>query len=103
MKPFEVYIAYVSWGDDGKHRPILVLSEQEDEVSAFRITTQYQSKSAVVQSKYLMINDWQQAGLDRLSYIDTSKIIDLPIKSVSAFPTGKLSAEDKQRLLEFLQ
>ena len=102
MKPFEVYIAYVSWGDEGKRRPVLILYEQEKEVSVFRITTQYQSKSAAVQSKYLMINDWHQAGLDKPSYIDTSKIIDLPIKSVDAFPTGKLSAEDKQRLLDYL-
>ena len=102
MKPFEIYIAYVSWGNEGKRRPVLILSEQEKEVSVFPITTQYQSKSAAVQSKYLVINDWRQAGLDKLSYIDASKIIDLPIKSVAVFPIGKLSVEDKQRLLDYL-
>lgn len=102
MNPFEVYIAYVSWGDGGKRRPVLVLSKQESEVSVFRITTQYQNKSSAIQSKYLIINDWRQAGLDKLSYIDISKVIDLPITTVETSPIGELSAEDKQRLLELL-
>jgi len=102
MKPFEIYIAYISWGDDGKRRPVLVWSKQENEVSVFGITTQYQNKSAAIQSKYLAINDWQQAGFDKQSYIDTCKIIDIPITTVDIIPIGELSAEDKQRLIDFL-
>jgi len=102
MNPFEIYIAYVSWGDDGKRRPVLVWAKQESEVSVFGITTQYQSKSAAIQSKYLAINDWQQAGFDKQSYIDTCRIIDLPITAIDKTLIGELSTEDKQRLLEFL-
>ena len=102
MKPFEFYVAYVKWGDGGKRRPVLVLDKQEQDVSVFRITTQYQNKSAAIQKKYLVINDWQQSGLDKPSYIDTSKIIEVPISSVDALPIGALSVNDKQKLLESL-
>jgi hypothetical protein len=103
MQPFTVYIAYVSWGDDGKRRPVLVLSEKDNNVSVFQITTQYQNKSAAVQLKYLIINNWQEAGFDKPSYIDTSKIIELSITSFDISPIRKLTEEDKRRLLGFIK
>ena len=102
MKPYEIYIAYVSWVDGGKRRPVLVLNKQDEHVSILRITTQYESKSVSIQSMYLAVTDWQQAGLFMPSYIDTSKIIDLPITTLSAFPIGKLSERDRQKLIERL-
>jgi hypothetical protein len=41
MKPYDIHIAYVSWGDVGKRRPVLVLSSDEKEVAVFQITSQY--------------------------------------------------------------
>ena len=98
MKPYEIYIAYISWGDGGKRRPVLVLREANAQVSILRITTQYENKSAAVQSKYLAINDWKQAGLHMPSYVDTSKIVNLPAAILSNSPIGRLSDGDKQRL-----
>ena len=100
MKPYEIYIAYISWGDGGKRRPVLVLREQNAQVSILRITTQYESKSAAVKSKYLAINDWQQAGLHMPSYIDTNKIINIPATILSDSPVGILSDSDRQRLID---
>ena len=96
MKPYDVYISYISWGDEGKRRPVLVLSIQDAQVSILRITTQYENKSVTIRSKYLIINDWQQAGLYMQSYIDTNKVIDLPITTLDTTPIGRLSKGDRQ-------
>ena len=45
MRPYGIYIAFISWGDGGKRRPVLVLSELDGFVSAFRITSQFERKS----------------------------------------------------------
>jgi len=103
MKPFDIYIVYISWGGNGKRRPVLVLFEHEGEVSVFPITTQYQNKSAAVRSKYIAISDWQQSGLDKPSYIDINKAIDLPTTTIAPSPIGMLSERDKKVLLEALE
>ena len=46
---------------------------------------------------------WQQAGLDKESYVDTNNTITLPIPSADVTnPIGMLTESDVQRLLEFL-
>ena len=74
MDTFDIFIAYVSWSDGGKLRPVLVIEQQEDMLSVFNITTQYEGKSDVIRSKYFKITDWNQAGLNKPSYIDTGII-----------------------------
>jgi hypothetical protein len=99
MNPYDLHIAYVSWGDDGKRRPVLVLSSDQKEVAVFQITSQYDNKSAVIQSRYVVIDDWAQAGLAKQSYIDIGRIIDLPIATVQPTPIGKLSENDLRKFL----
>ena len=99
MNPYDVHIAYVSWGDDGKHRPVLVLSSDQNHVAVFLITSQYGSKSAVIKSQYVAIDDWAQAGLVKQSYIDIGRIVDLPMATVQSAPIGKLSDNDLRRLV----
>ena len=99
MNPYDIHIAYVSWGDDGKRRPVLVLSSDQKEVAVFQITSRYDSKSIVIQSQYVAIDDWAQAGLTKQSYIDIGRIIDLPIATVQPTPIGKLSENDLRKLL----
>ena len=43
MDLFDIFVAYVSWGDSGKNRPVLVIELKEKIVSVFNITTQYQA------------------------------------------------------------
>ena len=103
MNIFEIYIAFVSWGTDGKRRPVLVLEENVDNVTVFNITTSYEKKNERIRAKYFVINDWQQAGLSRESYIDTNNTITLPISAVdSKRPIGRLSERDEILLIKFV-
>lgn len=103
MKPFEIFIVYISWGSSGKSRPVLAFLLDDNKVSVYPITSQYHDKSEAIKAKYFKISDWSQSGLDRQSYIDTGKLISLPTSVVDGKkPIGQLSVEDKQGLLEFL-
>jgi len=104
MQPFEIFIAHISWATGGKSRPVLVMEHDGNNLKVFSVTSQYQNKSANMQAKYLEIKDWQLSGLDKQSYIDTNKKIELPDSVISAkTPVGNLTETDKQRLLEFLE
>jgi len=103
MNIFDIFVTYVSWGDGGKIRPVLVLEQQEAVVSVFNITTQYENKSEVVRAKYFKINDWQQAGLNTQSYVDTSSVRDIPSVAFDGkSKIGRLTAVDEMRLIEFI-
>lgn len=103
MNIFDIFIAYISWGDGGKTRPVLILEQQETVVFVFNITTQYENKSEAVRSKYFKINDWEQAGLSSQSYVDTNTVRDLPTAALDGKSAiGKLTDADVQRLVEFM-
>jgi len=99
MNPYDLHIAYISWGGDGKRRPVLVLSYGHKEVAVFQITSPYDSKSVAIQSQYIHIDDWVQAGLAKQAYVDIGRIIDLPISAIQPSPIGNLSKNDLQKLL----
>jgi hypothetical protein len=103
MDTFDIFIAYVSWGSDGKSRPVLVLEVLDMLVSVFCITTQYESKSPNIRAKYFKIVDWKQAGLLQQSYVDINMVLDLPISALdNKSAIGKLTQNDMQNLIEFL-
>lgn len=103
MNIFDIFIAYVTWGSDGKKRPVLILEQSPNDVTVFNITTQYEKKSETVRSNYFKINDWQQAGLDKQSYIDTNNTVTLPLSAVDVdHPIGTLTKTDVKKLIEFL-
>ncbi|MCL1843907.1 MAG: hypothetical protein FWF79_08845 [Defluviitaleaceae bacterium] len=101
MDIYDVYIAYVSWGDGGKRRPVLILEQKAGGVIAFNITTRYECKSQSIRNKFFKIDDWQQAGLSQESYIDTNSTVTLPLSAVE-HPLGILTEADVKRLLAFL-
>ena len=104
MDIFDIFIAYISWGDGGKMRPVLVLEQQETVVHVFNITTQYESKSETVRRNYFKIIDWQHAGLSLQSYIDTNIVRDVPVVALHGKPKiGKLSTRDVQDFITFLE
>ena len=103
MNPFEIFITYISWGIDGKNRPVLVLMLKSDSAFIYPITTQYENKSKGIRERYFKINDLDQAGLAKQSYIDTGTLIKIKLSAIAKKkPIGRLSIADKQRLLEFL-
>ena len=103
MTPFEIFVTCISWGSSGKNRPVLVLLLSGDNVFVYPITTQYENKSEVIRMRYFKINDLEQAGLVKQSYIDTGMLIKLPLSVIANKEAiGQLSLADKLRLLEFL-
>jgi len=102
MKPYDLHIAYVSWGSDGKHRPVVILFTENEVAVVFQITTRYDGKSESIRSKYLKIIDWQKAGLAKPSFIDTGKAIDIPVKMIVKLPIGRLSDRDRKALTDTL-
>jgi len=103
MDPFEIFIAFISWGSGGKSRPILVILINDDSLLAYPITTQYENKSEAIQVQYYKMTDWFQAGLNKQSYIDTGTLIKLPLSAIANKKLiGRLTDTEKQRLLEFL-
>lgn len=103
MNIFDIFITYVSWGDNDKIRPVLIIEQQETVVSVFNITSQFDNKSEATRTKYFKINDWQKAGLDKQSYVDTNTIRDIPSVVLDGkSEIGKLTESDVKRLIEFL-
>lgn len=103
MEPYDICTSYISWGNGGKSRPVLVYALNDELVRIYPITTQYENKSEAIKAKYFEINDWDKAGLDKQSYVDTGTRLK---QSLSMFdniaPIGTLSEADKKRLIEFL-
>ena len=103
MDMFDIFIAYISWGNDGKKRPVLILEQMDNVIAVFNITTQYANKSEAIRSRYFKINDWQQSGLALQSYIDTNTVRDLPPAALQGKPAiGKLTESDAEKFIEFL-
>ena len=98
MSPYDIHIAYVQV-EDGKHRPVVILFEEETAVVVYKITSQYEGKSDSVRSQYLALTDWQEAGLSKPSYIDMVKAYRVPLVSVRHTPIGNLSAKDREALI----
>ena len=102
MNTYEIYITSIIWGGIKKRRSVLMIKSNKNDVTCFRITTHYQSNNNGNVIKYFVINDWQQAGLNEQSYIDTSFTVTLPKTAIDSNPIGKLSIEDEVRLIEFI-
>jgi hypothetical protein len=102
MLPFDIGIAFVSWEGGGKRRPVLLLSQNDGCAEAFRITSQYANKSKAVKAQYFELLDWRHEGLQKPSYVDTINRIEIPDAFIAMPPVGRLTDNDKQRLIEFL-
>ena len=110
MNIFDVFIADVSWGGvvnevrGDKKRLVLILEQTAGGgVTVFNITTRYDGKSEIIRSKYFRINDWQQAGLNQQSYVDTNNTVILPLSAVDvAHPVGMLTESDVLKFIEFI-
>jgi len=82
----------------------LILEQIAGGVTVFNITTRYEDKSKTIRSNYFKINDWQQAGLNQQSYVDTNRTVTLPLSSVGvAHPVGTLTVSNVQKFIEFIR
>ncbi|HJG17693.1 type II toxin-antitoxin system PemK/MazF family toxin [Limosilactobacillus vaginalis] len=106
MQPMDIYIADVPFDEENgsKVRPALVLRVRDGWVNVFKVTSQYQNKSAKIKRLYYPIYEWKQAGLKKQSYVDTHRTYSLPEKFIfSRKPIGKLTELDRIKLFEFIQ
>lgn len=104
MKKNEIASTFVYFSDgmSGKPRPVLILSDDGDNVEFFKLTTKFENKSSKIQRKYFKINDWKEAGLYKPTWIDTVPVTSIP-KGLATFkPIGELSLSDIQQLTTFL-
>jgi hypothetical protein len=103
MNLFELYICFVEWENGGKKRPVLIYKFNKDTAKVFKITSQYTAKSPQIKAKYFPISDWEFAGLQKPSYIDTIKSFDYPVSLFdSLIPIGKLSLNDRVEFTKFI-
>lgn len=103
MKTNDILTAYISWPGGGKRTPIYVIDNDKEILSFYKITTKYKEKSPVIQKMYFPIHDWQEAGLNKPSYIDTITVGKLNIKKIKIEYIGKLSKNDALNLVHFLE
>ena len=109
MNIFDIFTAYVSWGGvvnevgSDRKRLVLILEQTAGGVTVFNITIRYDGKSEIIRSKYFKINDWQEAGFNQPSYIDTNKTVTLPLSSIDlTHPVGTLTESDVRKFIEFV-
>ncbi|WP_286028374.1 type II toxin-antitoxin system PemK/MazF family toxin [Ligilactobacillus agilis] len=103
MKINDIYTAYMSWGNKGKRRPVLVAEVKDAAVIVFKITTKYDSKSNYIKNKYYKIADLTSAGLKKTSYIDTVRNYELDLNKVKFQKIGCLSTKDINDLNQFIK
>ena len=103
MNLFDIIIAHIEWGSEGKKRPVLIFKKTEKTIIVFNITTQYENKSEFIRRKYFKINEYKQAGLDKESYVDTNTARNLPVEALlNKTAIGQLSESDVLRLIKFM-
>ncbi|WP_076461411.1 type II toxin-antitoxin system PemK/MazF family toxin [Limosilactobacillus caccae] len=103
MKINEIYTAYVSWGSDGKRRPVLVIEDTKRNVFCYKITSKFAQKSAKIKRNYFPLSDWRQEGLVKQSYVDIGNIFKLSKEKITFKFVGELSLKDMRALTRFIR
>ncbi|MCO0832355.1 hypothetical protein NFX39_04520 [Fructobacillus sp. W13] len=103
----DVISAFVTFeeGSGGKRRPALVIVADTFHFMTYKITSQYFTKSAHIRSNFFELTDWQEAGLNNKSYVDTGRIIKVEryLNSSPIYRIGTISKKDLHQLLLFLK
>ena len=92
--------------DDGKGskpRPALILSEKDNIIKFYKITTKYDDKSETIKKQYFEILEYEEAGLYRKSYVDTVQLKTEDISEYNIKVIGQLTEKDTARLAVFLE
>ena len=95
-----LYVSFVET-NGGKSRPVLIRRVSEQTVEAFKITSQYEKKSAYIKQQYYPIQDWQSAGLKKPSWVDLGNIYCFPKAGLNFKEIGHLSKLDQNKSSAF--
>lgn len=106
MKPSKrVYWAIVEFSNKSgfKQRPVLVVQENEIDLTVFGITSQYENKSAYIKQQYAEIKEWRQIPLPKPSWIDVGTTITLSKSQYQINFAGTISDGDYDTLIEVME
>ena len=95
-----LYVSFVET-NGGKSRPVLIRRVSEQTVEAFKITSQYEKKSAYIKQQYYPIQNWQSAGLKKPSWVDLGNIYRFPKAGLNFKEIGHLSKLDQNKISDF--
>lgn len=104
IKTNDIVFVYIEYEDknDGKSRPALVLRINDENLKCFKITGTY-NNSKMAHKYYYKIVNWKSSGLQKQSYIDTHRTIDIDLQHITRVRKfGKLSNYDLIHLKSFL-
>ncbi|WP_368645730.1 type II toxin-antitoxin system PemK/MazF family toxin [Alkalibacterium putridalgicola] len=106
INPNDVVGLYVSYldGTGGKRRPVLIISTYKEELSFFRLTSQYESKTSKIRKQYYPIKHWKEAGLKKPSWIDVGSVLKVNRTHLdSVTKIGALDTDDIDGLAQFIK
>lgn len=103
IERFDIVSAMIGYIDidGGKKRPILIVRLDKDTIYYFKITSQYDNKSAYFQSRYFKIYKWQECGLKKESWVDTTNLFQSDLNTMPIKKIGRLSEYDIKELVAF--
>lgn len=105
MNTNDIGFAYVSFNgapEQGKSRPVFLLAIYEHEIEFFSISSKYEKKSDYIKAQYFEINEWQELGLDKPSWIDIGSRRRVLIDDVGFDFVGTLPIKAIQDLERFI-
>lgn len=103
MRINEIYTVFVAGQGGGKRRPILIVRTEEEEFYFLKVISKHTNKSEHIKQRYYPLQDWQEEGLKKQSYIDTDNLLNLLNDAVTTNYVGKLTAKDKIELARFIR
>jgi len=100
MKCWEVYYAEVFFEDDpekSKIRPVIVLEKGVFQIQSLKITSQEKNDY-----RHVELRQWKSAGLTKPSWVDVSKILQLPETAFKEY-LGTIDPMDEIEILRRIQ
>lgn len=98
----DICVCYISWETGGKVRPALIIRTAKKVYEVYKITSS-KGHSNVTKAHRYAIKLWQEAGLDKQSYIDFSQRIELSRMFLTFRQIGHLQLEDQAGLRESMK
>lgn len=104
MNNFDVATAFVFFANkrEGKPRPVLVISDTDDSISFYSITSKFAEKSERIQKQYYPIQEWAAAGLFLPSWVDIRSRAEVNKNVLKFKKIGSLSLQDVIGLTNFI-
>lgn len=100
----QVAFAFVTFSSstNGKKRPIIIQYADEHTIQFLSITSKYENKSDAIKKQYYPIQEWQEIGLSKKSWIDICSLREVEREYFSLEVIGELTTLDIKGLTNFI-